>query len=293
MEQELVDSSKYQISIHSLDSRFSDLKNNVNSEFRIQNPVALKNIIRVRLASVEVPLVEPMFSTMKGNDSFRIKIGAAPKFINTGILMAGNYTAASLCVAVQALLFPINSQFTCSLNPINGLVTISNPTIPFTIDFSSTNTEISNRPTHWGLGYYLGFRESLVSSVTTSLSGESMTGTSVINVQPNAYYLLQLKCPDSVVNVTHRVNAGSHVDAFAKIVLTDNYYQLQFDNNSNLLRKEYTFLSPINVPFFQVSLLDPWGQLVNMLDADWSLTMEVTEVVNYKTYKSLLNTYSR
>jgi len=32
---------------------------------------------------------------------------------------------------------------------------------------------------------------------------------------------------------------------------------------------------------------------VNMMDADWSLTLEVTEVVNSKTYDNLLTTYQR
>jgi hypothetical protein len=168
--------------------------------------------------------------------------------------------------------------------------------MPFVLDFSSLVTEVANRPTHWGLGYYLGFRESLVASTfisTLTQSYYTAVGRSIINVQATPYYLLQLKCPDEVINVTHRLNNETHVDAFAKIVLKDNYYQLQFDDGSNLLRKEYTFLSPITIPFFQVSLLDPWGKLVNMLDADWSLTLEVTEIVNSKTYADISKGYGR
>jgi hypothetical protein len=294
MEQGLIDASKYQISIHSLDSRFSDLKNNVNSEFRIRNPTPLKNIIRVRLASVELPLVEHAFSSAKGNDTFAIKVAGSIRYIQSSVLLGGNYTAASLVNAVQTMLQNIHSAFVCTLNPITGFVTISNPTIPFTMDFASLVPDIANRPTHWGLGYYLGFRESLVASTfnaTTSMY--SVVASSVINVQATPYYLLQLKCPDEVINVTHRLNNETHVDAFAKLVLKDNYYQLQFDDGSNLLRKEYTFLSPVTIPFFQVSVLDPWGKLVNMLDADWSLTLEVTEIVNSKTFAEITKTYAR
>lgn len=297
MEQGLVDASKYQISIHSLDSRFSDLKNNVNSEFRIRNPTPLKNIIRVRLASVELPLVEHAFSAAKGNDTFSVKVGTVvSRFIQSQHLLAGNYTAASLVNAVEALLKDISTAFTCTLNAITGFVTISNPVTPFILDFSSLVPDIANRPTHWGLGYYLGFRESLVSSVfinTLTQSYYTAVGTSIINVQATPYYLLQLKCPDEVINVTHRLNNETHVDAFAKLVLKDNYYQIQFDDGSNLLRKEYTFLSPVTIPFFQVSILDPWGKLVNMLDADWSLTLEVTEIVNSKTFADITKTYAR
>lgn len=296
MEQGLVDASKYQISIHSLDSRFSDLKNNVNSEFRIRNPTPLKNIIRVRLASVELPLVEHAFSAAKGNDTFSVKVGTVARFIQSEQLLAGNYTAASLVNAVEVLLKKIQGSFTCTLNPTTGFVTINNTAVAFILDFSSLVIEVANRPTHWGLGYYLGFRESLISSTLINIPTAvyyTAVGTSVINVQATPYYLLQLKCPDPVVNVTHRLNNETHVEAFAKLVLRDNYYQLQFDDGSNLLRKEYTFLSPITIPFFQMSILDPWGKMVNMLDADWSLTLEVTEIVNSKTFADIAKTYAR
>jgi len=294
MEQGLVDASKYQISIHSLDSRFSDLKNNVNSEFRIRNPTPLKNIIRVRLASVELPLVEHAFSEAKGNDTFALKVGGGIIYVQSGRLSPGNYTAAALVNAIQTMLQNIHSSFTCTLSATSGFVTISNAVIPFTMDFASLIPDIANRPTHWGLGYYLGFRESIVTSIfMQSTSSYSVIGTSIINVQATPYYLLQLKCPETVVNVTHRLNNETFVDAFAKLILKDNYYQLQFDDGSNLMRKEYTFLSPITVPFFQVSLLDPWGKLVNMLDADWSLTLEVTEIVNSKTFAEISKTYAR
>ena len=111
MQQEFIDTSKYQISLHSIDSRFSDLKNNVNSEFRVQSPIPLKNIIRIRLASVEVPLVEPMFSVPKGNVTFRVKIGASVKYINSGELVSGNYTAGALVAALQNQLLSIHTAF--------------------------------------------------------------------------------------------------------------------------------------------------------------------------------------
>jgi len=288
MEQGLVEASKYQISIQSLDSRFSDLKNNVNSEFRIRLPMPIKNAIRVRLASVELPLVEHAFSQIKGNDTFAIRVANGIRFIQSGRLSPGNYTASGLVSAVQNMLQNIHSSFTCVLDSISGFITIANPVIPFVIDFSSLVSDIANRPTHWGLGYYMGFRDTVVTSLYNSTSSTySVITGSVINVQATPYYLLELKCPDKVVNVTHRISSETYVDAFAKLVLRDSYYQIQFDDGSNLMRKEYTFMSPVSIPFFQVSLLDPWGKLVNMLDADWSLTLEVTEVVSSKTYKQL------
>lgn len=294
MQQEYLDTSKYEISLHSIDSRFSDLKNNVNSEFRVNNPRVLKNVIRVRLSSIEVPLVEPMFSSLKGNVTMRVRLGTSATYVQTGVLLAGNYTAGALVTAIQAKLQVIDSSFTITLNGISGLISITNTATTFTIDFASTIDKIASRPTYWGLGYYLGFRDTVVSATYSGLTGGySVFGTSVVNVSPNSYYLVRLQCPDEVVNVTHRTLEGGFVSAFAKIVLTNNYYQIQFNDGSNWVRNEYTFVSPVNIPYFQISIIDPWGELVNMMDADWSYTIEVTEIKNSKIYDKLITTYQK
>jgi len=291
MQQEYLDSSKYQISLHSIDSRFSDLNNNVNSEFRVQNPAPLKNIIRIRLASVEVPLVEPMFSQVKGNVTFSVLLGTSTTYTQSDALIDGNYSSANLISVFQEKLQDIDPNFTVTLNQYSNTVTIRNTT-NFVFDFASTNNTIASRATHWGLGYYLGFRDTV--AVSTFENGVySVKSDTVINVNPNPYYLVKLKCPEDVVNVTHRLDGGGFVSAFAKVILSNNYYQIQFDNNSNLVRNEYTFLSPVNIPFFQISLVDPWGELVNMMNIEWSYTVEVTEIKNSKEYSNLMTTYRK
>jgi hypothetical protein len=52
-------------------------------------------------------------------------------------------------------------------------------------------------------------------------------------------------------------------------------------------------LAPHSIPFFTVRLVNAWGDTVNMQLMDWSLTIEVTEVVNSKTYAAISNTYAR
>ena len=70
MEQNILDTSKYKIGLWSLDSRFAEYKGKTGSEWRITPPQPLKNIMRIRMASVEIPLVEHTFTEAKGNTSF-------------------------------------------------------------------------------------------------------------------------------------------------------------------------------------------------------------------------------
>ena len=226
-----------------------------------------------------------MFSQIKGNVTFSVLLGNATTYTQSGPLIDGNYSSTSLISVFQEKLQAIDPNFTATLNQYSNIVTITNTT-NFVFDFASTNNTIASRATHWGLGYYLGFRDTV--AVSTFENGVySVKSDTVINVNPNPYYLVKLKCPEDVVNVTHRLDGGGFVSAFAKVILSNNYYQLQFDNNSNLVRNEYTFLSPVNIPFFQISLVDPWGELVNMMNIEWSYTVEVTEIKNSKEYSNL------
>jgi len=295
MEQQIIDASKYKITIHSLDSRFSNMKDSSYSQFRVVTPYPIKNVVRVRLASVELPLVEYIFSPSKGNTTISVRLGFALKYVTTQHIPSGNYTASALLSVVSTLLQALHSGFNCTLDPISGIVSITNSTIVFAINFVSTNPSVARRTTHWGMGYYLGFRDRVITATPDPhrSGGFIVNGTSVCYVQPNPYYILQLNCPDKAVNVMHRLDNDTYIEAFAKLILQDNYYQIQFDDSSNLMRKEQMFLSPVNIPFFEMRLLDPWGELVDMMESDWSLTLEITEIVNSKTYTEISKTYRR
>lgn len=293
MQQELVDSSKYKISLQSLDSRYADQRSCENSEFKINLVHPLTNVMRLRLASIELPLVEYLFSNEYGNLTMAVRIGTSSTFTKMTPLQAGNYSASELIAAIQTRLQAIHSQFTVILNINTGRCVIRNTAVPFELYLASYNKEIAARQSFWGLGYYLGFRNNRIQAAQDIDGMWFVEGISVLNVQQNQYYLLQLNCPDAVVNVTHRLQDDGYVDAFAKVVLKNGYFTIAFDDNSNLMRKEFTFLAPSKVPFFNVKLLNPFGEPVNMLNVDWSLTIEVTEVVNSKTYTTISKTYAR
>jgi hypothetical protein len=293
MQQELEDTSKFKISLQSLDSRYADQRSCNNSEFKINLVHPLKNVMRLRLASIELPLVEYLFSNQYGNLTMAVRIGASTTFTKITPIQPGNYSANELITVLQSRLQNIHSQFTVTLNINTGRCMIRNTAVPFEAYLASYTKEIAARQSYWGLGYYLGFRNNRIQASQDVDGAWIIESTSVLNVQQNQYYLLQLYSPDAVVNVTHRLEKDGYLDAFAKVVLKNGYFTIAFDDNANLLRKEFTFLAPSSVPFFTVKLLNPFGEEVNMLNVDWSLTIEVTEVVNSKTYTTISKTYAR
>ena len=118
------------------------------------------------------------------------------------------------------------------------------------------------------------------------------TGYAAPLVTPNAYYLLQLHCPDLLDSVRHRLPGNSEIPVFAKIIMQTGGNGVELDNNSNDVWKEYTFLAPTNISQLRIRLLDPFGVPVRFDTSDWSMTFELTEIVNSRTYETLNKTYS-
>jgi hypothetical protein len=309
MDQELLDASRYRISSLSLDTRFADTyfppsviypQDNCSpdtgtADIMWRMPSTYRNIMRIGLSSIELPEVEYVFSAKNGNISFSVSVnGAAPTIVT---IEQGNYRSTEMVTELQAVFQAVDPLFNVGLNLVSGKITITHQNKPFQIWWASDQPAIAAMRRDWGIGYNLGFREKIVSSVadpTVALPlQQSMTGTSILRVQPAAYYLLQLLIPEPVENIKHRLTDGTSIPVFAKLVLRENWYHIQFDDNSNLLRKEYTFLTPVNVASVRMRLLDPYGRLVRIFDMDWSATLELYEVTNARAYHAVQQSYGR
>jgi hypothetical protein len=293
MEENLIDSSKYKISLVSLDTRFASSRGCGNGEFKINLPRNMRNVMRIRMASAEIPLVAYTFSLEGGNTTFAVKLGSNQTFVKCTPIPDGNYSISKLTNAIETSLQNVHSGFSVSFNAVTGRLTIINTSLVFEMYFASYDKRIATRPANWGIGYNIGFRKFKVKAEQQIGGSYFIQGSTVLSLQAAPYYLLQLRCPDAIENVTHPVLDDGYLTAFAKVILKDNAYTYQFDDNSNLLRKEYTFLAPQSIPYFFVKLIDGWGDTVDMKDIDWSITIEVTEVVNSKTFATISNTYSR
>jgi hypothetical protein len=296
MEQALLDSSKFKIYSVSVDTRFADNVYGNTSDFMIRMPSTYKNIGRIALSSVELPLVEYTFSCRRGNVNFSVQL-AGGAWVDLEI-PAGNYNLCEFIGIVERILQTVEPNFRVLRDDITGRMTIYNPSVAFAIRVLSNNEEIAKRPANWGIGYHMGIHDrgvitSIPAPAPAPAGGWQITGTSPMYIRATPYYLLQLWCPESVEPLVHRIGKGGAVPAFAKLVLEGNKYALQFINNSDYMRKEFTFLTPVNVSHVRVKLLDPYGDPVDMRDVDWSLTLELYEIVNSRTYDHLVGGYSR
>jgi hypothetical protein len=281
MEQAILNPAKFTITDLSIDTRFADQYNNGTADFTIRLPDTYKNIMRLRLSSVEVPLVERVFSAVKKNITFMVD----------GVAVAippGNYDGTSLASAVQTALQSVaaTATATCVYDGVaNRFVITAPPAAEIVLYDGSLSTSTSKR--YWGLGYYMGFRTPLLTG------SASYTGTQPPQLGPTPYYLMQVSCPDAVETTIHATGAQSWIPALAKIVLRRGVYAVQFDDGANKLRKEIVFAAPSNVGQLRVRLVDPYGTPVDLGDVDWSMTFELTAVMSACKYEDLAGAFGR
>ena len=289
MEQAILNPAKYLITDLSIDTRFADQYHDGTADVTFRLPDNYKNIMRLAVSSVEVPLVEYAFSERKRNVTIAVRNAVGGPVIPVTIA-EGNYGPTALAAAIQTAfhdnVVPDVSGYTCSYDDIADRFTFSSGIggLPFRlclIDPSGGCYE--NR--YWGLGYYLGFR------LRVLIGAASYTGTQPPQLGPTPYYLMQVSCPDQVETTVHATGQQTWIPALAKIVLRGSVYTMQFDDGANRLRKEITFLGPTNVGRMRVRLVDPYGQTADLGDVDWSMTFEITAVTNSVTYEGLAGAF--
>jgi hypothetical protein len=278
---------------------------NIDSTFRksIQEPPTnflydfahtYKNVIKARVASAEIPIGFYNFSRAKKNTMFRVD--ATDYVGNIHFLQItipdGDYTPTCLIQKIQDQFEAIRDKyglfFRITLDPVTRKVSIEHdgsgpppcpiaPThtpVPFGLTFLMVGYE--DRAYDFGLGYQLGFCKPFycVDSPFT------ITGESLINVQPDMYFLLAI---DDFYTVEHKMN-DDYLQCLAKIIIKRDHNGIIYDEGYTVLSNDITFPRPIDLKQVRVRLLDKYGIPIDLHCMNFSISLEITEVMNIQMY---------
>ena len=266
-----------------IDSRFRDHSQSVSStDFMIKLPRTYKNVIGVRLSSIEIPNTWYTFTCARGNTA--IKVNNIVSYISDG-----NYTPTQLASNVQSTVQTAagNANTAVAFSSVTGKITSSNATNGLSLEFGTApscgdclSAASSLIPYNGGLGYQLGF-------TGTSYGGNStFTGEYIVDTMRDTYVLLQL--PELEMLMDSFTYGNTSIKAFAKIIIDQDKYILIYDNGANTVSKQIQFPQPVNMSTFRVRLVDAYGLPIDLM-ADFSITLEISEVVNSKTYEAYRN----
>ena len=306
---DVVNSTDLRKHIINVDSRFRTNLVDPSTDFSYRFTSPYKNVIKVRVASVEIPNVwydfdyQTLHNTFFSVSAYDISGCCRSATIQ---IADGNYGAVDLVTAVQAqfeekLQIPYGIFFAIYPDPHSLKVTIVNlgvaipgaaaPTAtakPFKVNF--TSKPLIFQPFDFGLGYNLGFMNTLYTGDTVyDTSGSfiqySITSESIINVAIDPYIFLAINDNESV---TQQTNDNSF-EALAKIIVRGDKNQMIFDDGSTLLSNDIIYPSPVDLRFIKVRLLDVYGRPIDLNYCNFSFSLEITEVTNTKMYEFYRN----
>jgi hypothetical protein len=277
---DVINSTDLRKRLINIDSRFRANNSDPTTDFSFKLEHPYKNLIRVRLASIEIPNTFYTFSQANKNTIIGFKITDSSLPIPNPVTFKiqipdGNYTATELITAIQTQFTALSSSygtFTIELNPNSRKVTITS-TKSFIFD-TGTSPDSQNKWFYYGLGYYLGFPDKGYSVQST------ITSSQCINTLGSPYLLLEVNDYYSVEQKTTQ----NYIQCLAKIIVNKDKYETIENNGSNMLSNDVIFPSPTDLSTIRVRLLDAYGNVVDLCGANFSFALEITEVLNTRLY---------
>jgi hypothetical protein len=289
----VVNANDIRVHVLNIDSRYRDSVLEPATNFHWTLPSPLRNCIRARITSVELPNTWLAFTKKRGNVSFTIQALDSVGINQTGVLAIpnGNYDISGMLAAIQTALddwaATVGIFFEVQYTPETGIFTwkflgtgagspTNPPTAPFEINFNAIGNPISKSRGVLGLGFYLGFAQPSYSVSTTDGSGNIvLTGNCPVNLLVDPYVMLAIRD----LNVITSKTAENYFDAFAKIPVKAPKGECSFLSYQDLVGYEFTATGPTDLKILLVQLLDRNGDLIDNC-IDFSFSLEILEVMN-------------
>lgn len=321
---DVINSNDLRKRIVNIDSRFRTSLMASTTDFYHKFETPYKNVIRARVASVEIPNMSYIFSLLHyQNTYFTISAYDFNSILRTItiIIPDGNYTAIELLSSIQLQLntkflypygiyiniFPNIAQIKTVIE-ILGVIQIPTGTTPvwppinvswahitstytthtpapYKIDFKVS--ALKHRIYNNGLGFNMGFRDILYNVITPgSIPGSyGISSESCIDIIGDMYYFLSV---DDFHTVEQQTNENTF-ECLAKIIVREEKGAVIYDDGSTLLSNDVIFPSPIDLKQIHIRLLDPYGKIIDLNDMNFSFSLELTEVMNTKLYEFYRN----
>ena len=149
-------------------------------------------------------------------------------------------------------------------SPINNSLINNDMDLPsFELNIMTTSTSGQGYP-YPSIGYYMGFRQSLIKSVNSIIVADKLG-----NYIGDPYIFV-------------KINDWGHIEQFnqkhlAKVLLTPDLGLVKLDE---FYAKEYKFKQPQNIQSLSIELVDYLGNTVDLRGLDYSFTLYMSQINN-------------
>lgn len=245
-------------------------------------PSEIKNVLSLRIVSIELPNAWYLFSHVQKNNMFQIEMKVNGECnLYTIVVPDGNYDCDTLQSFLNTTYFhetPLEDSYLKyirfsidSYNLKSRFEIIENDfeQISFSLKFvEGINQNIMNT-----LGWILGFRLANYVTITDKIQSEGLFdggGDRYIYVSVNDY-----QYNNNTLNTVYFDKSILSENIIAKIPMTNGKLSLIVSDDNNPLAKIRRYTGPVNISRFYIKILDKFGNVIDLNNMDYSITFEL------------------
>jgi len=279
-----------------IDSRFREnYYNSPATNFNLQLPMIVENVLSMSLSSIELPTSYYVISNQYQNNFFTITINGESRVV---IVSSGNFTSATLVTFInnqliafgglfQYVTFAVNisTSFGGSAQTMVGLTDPGNGKSPLPPGVTITDFQLNFQADRFGnddrstplplkLGWIMGFRNGIYEANINYVSEAIMDISG-----PRYFYLV-------VDDFNNNNNNGAFYTAFNSSIMNKNIlgrfplnaslYSVLLQNNLNVVVVKREYFGPVNIHNLKIQLLDEFGRVVDLNYMDFSFSIFLT-----------------
>lgn len=262
-------------------------------DFQYFIPTEIKNVLSMRLASIEMPNAWYLFSQLKKNNTFNICICLCGETkIYPIVVPDGNYDCDSLQNYLNTTYFyeaekdnPLK-YIKFSIHPHNFKttfeLTLNHPaTFSYSLQFvDDINQNIMNTM-GWTLGFrlgnYLDITGPIVSEGLFDAGGDRYIFMAITDYQYN----------NNISNIVGFDKSMLNEDIIAKIPIVNGKLSLLIDENNNPLAKSRKYNGPVNLSKLHIKIIDKFGKVIDFNNMDYSFTLELEVLYESFNFKNV------
>jgi hypothetical protein len=258
-----------------MNTLFRDANSTSSTDCFFTLTYTLKNVVGLRLLSVELPESIYLVSSTLMSNWFYIWVPATDISGNI-FIPEGCYDAISISLTLENA---INNtlgvtDFKVFIDPISKRTTISHKLdYDFELSLYNPNSDVCKSiKFEQSLGWILGYRHRLYSN------DGSYTSEGLFSAAPLEYMFFSLNdynFNNSSSVVVQLYENYIEENILAKIPYTNNNFQILFDGSSEVLSPHRQFYGPVDIKKFAMKLLNKFGQVVDINCMDFSFTLEI------------------
>ena len=270
-----------------IDTRYRlDYDKTKSTNFSIQLPDTIKNVVSMKLHSFEFPITQYNFSETLDTNTFKVIYNSTSYTID---ISQGNYTADELenylynAIAGTGVFFdpPFNGNVGVDFDSKYGKfiieLTSSGISAGDTIALDFSSNKFPERDIKFNLGWMLGYRKASYSGLQRYVpEGLFDTGgTRNINL---------------IVNDFNNNNGEIYINPFwsgpmkynilARVQQPASTNELIFNDSSDLIYKAREYFGPVDIRRLQIQILNDNFEVIDNNNMDYSLTLEFKCIYN-------------